>query len=177
MVERPTQKESNQTGDSILTQEFVEPILAVTKEFLKYNDHLGPALFLRMENEERSIVPLTHFDDLKSMAERKEYFISLGLSIRLSGMRIREAILVSEVWYVEPEEDALDAPPSKHPKRKEAISIVGRDSEGVRFIHVLQPFSRDDQNFPVYEAVEADFNVEFEEGNYPTSLIDHLFDE
>ena len=161
----------------MLTQDFIEPILVVTKEFLMTRDHLGPALFIRLENDEQGIVPLIDLDDLKSTEERQEYFSSLGLSIRLSGMRIREALFVSEVWYIEPEEEEdLDIPPSKHPKRKEAISIVGRNSEGTRFIHVLQSFGRDNQNRPVYEAVEADFDVAFEERNYPKSLINHLFE-
>ena len=119
MGERQTGEESNQEGESILTQEFVDPILIVTKEFLKTHDHLGPALFIRLENDEQGIVPLIDLDGLKSTEERQEYFSSLGLSIRISGMRIREALFVSEVWYIEPEEEEdLDIPPSKHPKRK-----------------------------------------------------------
>ena len=82
IVEREPRKESKQFGESILSQEFVEPILTVTKEFLKYNDHLGPALFLLMENGEQGVVPLAYLDSMKLIEERRAYFTSLGASIR-----------------------------------------------------------------------------------------------
>ena len=176
MGERQTGKESNQEGESILTQEFVEPILAVTKEFLMTHDHLGPAIFLRLESDEQLVVPLAQLEGLMTAEERQSYFSSLGLSLRQAGERIREAILVSEVWYVAPEDEALDSPPSMHPKRKEAIAIIGRDSQRSRITHVLQPFGRDSQKRPVFGALEADYNIRVEEGNRSTGLIDHLFD-
>ena len=177
MKERPTGKESNREGESILTQEFIEPILAVTKEFLKANDYLGPALFLRLEHDEETIVPLPHLSELKTTEERRSYFSSLGSSLRQAGEIIHEAVFVSQVWSVGPEEEgAFDIAPSKHPKRKEAISIVGRDSQGTRFTYVLQPFSRDSQNRPVFEPMEADYNIPLEEEKHSTGLIDHLFD-
>ena len=71
----------------MLSREFVEPILTVTKEFLRYHDRLGLALFLRMEDGEQGVIPLAYLDDLSKIEERREYFASLGLSIRLAGAR------------------------------------------------------------------------------------------
>ena len=177
MGERQRGKESPQEGDSILTGEFVEPILAVTKEFIKYHGHLGPAVFLRMEDGEQGVIPLAYLDSLKTVEERREYFASLGLSIRLAGDRIREALLVSEVWFVEPQEfKTLDVAPSQHPARKEGISIVGRNSKGTRFTEVLQPFSRDKNNKPIFGPLkDAKYNVPGDDESRPSGLIDHLF--
>jgi hypothetical protein len=178
MGERQRGKESPQEGESILSQEFVEPILTVTKEFLRYHHHLGPALFLRMEDGDQGVIPLAYLDDLSTIEERREYFASLGLSIRLAGSKIREALFVSEVWYVEPEEfNTLDVAPSQHPSRKEGISIVGRNGDGTRFTEVLQPFSRDVNNQPIFGLLkDAKYNVPLDEESRPTGLMDCLFD-
>jgi hypothetical protein len=178
MGERVLSEEASPKDESILTDEFIEPILKVTKEFLRYHGHLGPALILRMEDGEQEVIPLAYFDSLKTVEERREYFASLGLSIRQTSDRIREALLVSEVWYVEPEEEgSLDIAPSKHPKRKEGISIVGRNSRGTRFTEVLQSFSRDINNKPVYEPLkDARYNLQGDEESRPAGLMDRLFD-
>jgi hypothetical protein len=177
MGERQRGKESPQEGESILSREFVEPILTVTKEFLRYHEHLGPALFLRMEAGEKGVIPLAYLDDLRTIEERREYFASLGLSVRLVGNKIREALFVSEVWFVVPEEmESLDVPPSQHPSRKEGISIVGRESKGTRFTQVLQPFSRDVNDQPIFEPLkDAKYNVPLDDVSRPSGLIDHLF--
>jgi hypothetical protein len=178
MGERQRGKESPREGESILSQEFVEPILTVTKEFLRYHDRLGPALFLRMEDGEQGVIPLAYLDDLRTIEERREYFASLGLSIRLAGSKIHEALFVSEVWYVEPEElKGLDVPPSQHPNRKEGISIVGLNNEGTRFTQVLQPFSRDINKQPIFGPLkDAKYNVPLNDQSRPTGLMDHLFE-
>jgi hypothetical protein len=78
-----------------------------------------------MEDGEQGVLPLAYLDGPRTIEERREYFASPGLSIRLAGSRIREALFVSEVWYVEPEEmGTLDVPLSQHPNRKEGIFIV-----------------------------------------------------
>jgi hypothetical protein len=177
MADGEPRQAASPKDESILTEEFVEPILTVTREFLKYNDHLGPALFLLMENGEQGVIPLAYLDSLKSTKDKRAYFTSLGLSIRQAGDRIREALLVSDVWYIKPEEEGtLDITPSKHPNRKEAIAVVGRDAQGTRFTHVLQPFRRDSQDRPIFEPIEAKYNVPPEGEHRSTGLIDHLFD-
>jgi hypothetical protein len=177
MGERQRGKERPQEGESILAQEFVEPILTVTKEFLRHHNHLGPALFLRMEDGEQGVIPLAYLDGLKTIEQRREYFASLGLSLRLAGDRIREALFVSEVWYVEPKEfKTLDVAPSQHPSRKEGISIVGRNSKGTRFTKVLQPFSRDKNNKPIFGPLkDAKYNVPLDDETRPSGLMDRLF--
>lgn len=79
---------------------------------------------------------------------------------------------------MEPEElEGLDVPPSQHPSRKEGISIVGRNSRETRFTQVLQPFSRDVDNQPIFGPLkEAKYNVPGDEEPRPSGLMDRLFD-
>jgi hypothetical protein len=97
----------------------------------------------------------------------------------LVGNKIREALFVSEVWFVEPEEiEALNVASSQHPSRKEGISIVGRNSSGTRFTQVLQPFSRNANDQPIFEPLkDAKYNVLGDEESRPTGLMDRLFDQ
>ncbi len=174
MGEREPRKEASQKSESILAQEFVEPILAEAKEYLKTHGRLDPApLFLRLESGEQVVIrlmlPRTH-------EEKQLIFNDLGLSLRQAGHRIREALLVSEVWYVASKEETLDTAPSQHPNRREAIAILGRDNQGTRFTSVLQPFGRDSQNRPIFEpAAVAEYNQSAEAGSHPVGLVDHLF--
>ena len=175
MVERRPQKEGNKRGESILAQEFVETILAAAKENMKEYGSLVPALFLHLESGERVIFSLR----LPGTPEEKQaYFTALGLSIRLAGQRIHEALFVSEAWYVEVREEgaAFDVAPSQHPERKEVISIAGRNAQRTRLTFLLQPFSRDSQNQPVFEPlILAQYNAPVDTGYQPVGLIDHLF--
>lgn len=178
MGEKEPKKDPSKKGESILAQGFVEFVLDQAKEGIRVHGHLEPALFLRVESGERMIVPLTLLEHLETTGEKQEYFAALGLSARLAGHRVREALLVSEVWYVRPEEDTLNVAPSRHPKRKEAIVIVGRDAQGALLSHVIQPFGRGTQNQPVFEPLAvAEYSVSPEEEYQVTSLVDYLFDQ
>jgi len=175
MVEREPSKEASPSGESILAQEFVETILTAAQENLKEHGYLSPVLFLHLESGERlvSILPLPDTPEEKQM-----YFTDLGLAIRQAGQRIHEAVFASEAWYVEVKEesDAFNVAPSQHPERREAITIVGRDALRTRFTFLVQPFSRDSQNQPVFEPVEMTrYNVPADEDYQPVGLIDHLF--
>lgn len=175
MVERGPQKEGSQQGESILAQEFVEPILTGAKENLREHGRLLPSLFLHLESGERKTFTLR----LPGTPEEKQaYFTALGLSFRLAGQGIREALFVSEAWYVEVKEQgtAFDVVPSKHPERKEVISIAGRNAQKTRLTYLVQPFSRDSQNEPVFgPQILAQYNAPADTGYQAVGLIDHLF--
>lgn len=74
------------------------------------------------------------------------YSAAIGRSFLAAGKRIVEARFLSETWYVDAEKDerlTFEIAPSKHPKRREAITIVGRDAPRTRYSMVIQPFVRD----------------------------------
>lgn len=175
MVERGPKEEEGKQSESILAQKLVEPILATAQENLKKDDHLVPVLFLHPESGERAVLTLRLPG---TSEERQAYFAFLGSSIRLAGQKIHEALFVSEAWYVEAKEGevALDMVPSQHVERCEVICIQGRNADRTRLTVLLQPFSRDSQNQPVFEPVIlAQHNTPADTGYQATGLIDHLF--
>ena len=83
------------------------------------------------------------------------YFTFLGLSFLETGRRVQEAVLLSESWYLEKAvgSDPPAIAPSQHPQRKEAITLVGRNAAAQQFVFAIQPFQRDAQDAPVFEAL------------------------
>jgi hypothetical protein len=112
--------------------------------------------------------------------EKEAYFTRLGAFFRRRGQPIDEAMTVVEGWYVDVREhpDALTVPVSQHPARREVISIVGRNAPGTRHTFLVQPFSRDPLNQPVFEPIPAElaqFNVRRDQGTHSEGLLDYLF--
>jgi hypothetical protein len=177
MGEREQRKETKQRGESILDRAFVNRILADAKDDLQAYGRLEPALlFLQLDNGDLGLVKLSL---PRTSEEKQDYFKALGLTIRLAGLRIHEALFVSEVWYVAPEKPVahIDVAPSQHPDRKEAIVAVGRDALGERFTNVLQPFVRNAQNQIRFEILAfGEYDVLAKEGHHPVGLVDYLFD-
>ena len=173
MVEKGPSRETGETGESILDREFVETLLTIAQENLKSQGSLLPALFLDLESGERAMIS----PELPSTSEeRKLMFSALGLSIHLSGQRIREALFVSEVWFVTDEDAPLEGPPAEHPNRREAISIMGRDAGNTRATYLLQPFTRNQQNQPVFGKKEFEgYNAPTDKSPQRLDLVDALF--
>ena len=183
MIERGPHRPDDPSGrneplrnrETILTQDFVALILQDAREHLRKYDGFPTSLFALMNNGKRILYPLSLPE---THDEKCAYFGLLGFSIRDEGRQVREAILVAESWYVgDPEVDShLELAPSQHPNRKEAITLVGRDSAGLRTVFAIQPFSRDSQNKPIFEPLELDqcagtAPTEY----YSTGLLDYLF--
>lgn len=162
--------------ESILSQEFVEGILKQAKENLQNDGTLVPMLFLRFKEGEGGMMPLDLPD---THAERKMYFTAIGRSFLAEGKNLDEALFLSETWYVEAEKDerlTLDVAPSEHPRRREAITIVGRDAPRTRYTMVIQTFGRDRHHQPVFgPPTLADYNVFGTPTSGPVGLLDHLF--
>lgn len=167
--------ESQELG-SILGQKFVEFILEGARQNLLKDSNLAPMLFLRFKSGERGILPLAL---PSTVEERQEYFRAMGVSFATTGKAIDQALFLCETWYVETEEGKqlnLAVPPSRHPKRREAITVMGRDAERTRYTAVIQLFHRDRHQRPVFEPItEADYNAFVTPGTGPVGLIDHLF--
>ena len=174
MVERGNGKEPKQNQISILERDVIEFILEGARENLNTHSSLVPTLFMRLNNGDRTITPLSLPGNPN---EKQVYFTLLGQAVRESGRDIQEAVLVSEAWYVTPKgENAPFAAPSRHPDRKEAISLVGRDALGLRQVFAIQPFHRDPENHPVFEPLELHHLDENADQNfYSTGLLDYLF--
>ena len=98
MVEWGYQNEPAHEHETILSQDFVDAIMQGARENLVAHGSLTTTLFLRLGNGERGLIPLslppTH-------AEKRIYFTFLGLSFHETGRRIREAVLLSESWFIE----------------------------------------------------------------------------
>lgn len=173
----PQRKEDEpQEPESILGQKFVEFILEGARQNLRKDSNLAPMLFLRFNSGERGILPLALPGTVE---ERQDYFRAIGISLSAADKSIEEALFLSETWYVETKEGkrlALDVRPSQHPKRREAITVMGRDAERTRYTAVIQLFHRDRQQHPVFEPItEAGYDAFVTPGAGPVGLIDQLF--
>ncbi len=179
MRERESPAESGpESGASILAQEFVEVILTMAQENLRRDGALAPVLFVRFQGGEQAITLL----DLPATTEEKEdYLAALGLSFRQTGRVVEEALFVSETWYVAAEPGQrlnLDVAPSRHPRRQEAITIVGRNADRTRHTIVVQTFGRDRHQRPVLGRMEAaEYNTLSGQGSRPVGLVDYIFPE
>lgn len=173
MIERRHLEETGGKRESILSKEFVEEVLSIAQDNLIRDGALKPVLFLQYEFDERVVFPL----ELPDTTEEKQiYFAAIGVAIRKSGKKIYEAMQITETWYVANEENLLEISPSEHPNRKEAISVFGRDRQGKLATILLQPFSRDIHNQPIFEPIEIEqYNVPINTGIHPVGLLDYLF--
>ena len=174
MVERGPKAESIHNAESLLSEEVVEEILDDARRIINTSGSLHPTLFVQLENGERGVVPLSLPE---THSEKRIYFSLLGISFLQTGHKIREAILVSEAWIVaQPEAQGLDVSPSQHPKRKEAITLVGRDADNTRLVFAIQSFQRDDHNQLVFENLEIEHFNGAPDPQYNTiGLLDYLF--
>jgi hypothetical protein len=161
--------------DSILKREFIEMVLATAKKNLEKDGWLQPVLFLQFTGGQRAVCPL----GLPKVSDAKQaYFAALGASLHQAGKAIHEAAFLSESWFVEAQKavSALDFAPSRHPQRQEAIVVIGRDAGRQRVSSVVQPFTRQAENRPVWgELVIATYNNAVETGWHPVGLLHYLF--
>ena len=170
------EREPRSLSESILGKEFVDVVMGAAQMNLAKDGELVPALFLQTQDDEQMVVVLENFP--ADGDEKRLYLASLGVALHSTGRRIDEAIFLSEVWYVEEEKEGehLEARPSQHPQRREAIAVMGRDAQRSRLTHVLQPFHRDNQNQPVFDKVAvAEYNVPAEQTPQAFGLVDYLF--
>lgn len=174
MLERGNGTEPVQNNDSILSRDTIETILQGARENLASHGSLVATLFLKLDDGEHAIVPLSIPE---TPEEKQMYFTLLGLSIRDNGHDINEAILISESWYVAPlDEKYPDLAPSKHPNRKDAVTLAGRDNLGLRYVFAIQPFRRDEGNQPIFEELDLHhFGEDIDKNLYSTGLLDYLF--
>jgi hypothetical protein len=161
---------------SILDKAFIDHILATARRNLECDGKLWPVLFVRFDEA----LPVGFGIELPTTTEgRRAYLAAVGWSMRLERKIVREALLVMEGWIVKVRNgaDDLALPPSEHPLRQEAITIMGRDASGTHTSSVVQTFERNEKNKPIWtEALLASYNEPVGAGYQPIGLLDCLFD-
>ena len=100
------EREQPSQDESILAREFVETVLMAARENLEKDGHVLPVLFLQFASGDRDVYLLKELPD--TTEEKQAYFTALELFVRGTRGGIREAVFVSEVWYVGLEDGRAD---------------------------------------------------------------------
>jgi hypothetical protein len=162
---------------SLLAKPAIDMVLRSAKACLAQDGYLAPALFLRMEDGNTMIFPLMLPDDFE---QKVNHFLILGRRLQEDHLAPTEAVFLSESWFVNVQDTsaATQFAPSKHPARQEAIVAIGRSADNRRFTQVVQPFTRDKGNHPVWLPIPlAQYNSERLPHEGPVGLLDYLFAE
>jgi hypothetical protein len=160
---------------TIHDQTFIDAMLGKAKTNLETDGFLTPVVFLYLKDGERIMCGV---ELPRTSKEKRQCFFNLGRTFREEGRTIREAVFMSEGWYVDARKakDILAVAPSQHPQRQEAIVVIGRNADKMQYTSVIQPFTRDDKNRPVWgELAMAEYNAPANTAYQPTGLIDYLF--
>ena len=160
---------------SILTHTFVKSALQTAKLFLEGNGDLAPLLFVDYASGKgdriRMVMPDTY-------EQKRDAFTALGEHLRNTDGPISEALLIMEGWFVSGKDapDVTAMRPSQHPKRQEAIVLVGRNAANSRQTSVVQPFTRNGDNRPEWDKHPiASYNQPVQPGYRAEGLLDYLF--
>jgi len=167
---------STMTNKTILVQKLVEAQLRAARQDLERDGGLQPLLYVLIVGDTALEMPLT-LPDTPEM--KTKYFFGIGRHLSERGFQPREASLVSESWFVAVRQApaAMDFAPSKHPSRQEAIVLIGRSADNRRFTQVVQPFTRDKHNHPVWQAMPmAVYNETQTPGKGSVGLPDTFFE-
>lgn len=160
---------------SLLAQTMLEPMLKTARKNLECEGYLIPFLFAQLSVAGLRLVPL----DLPQNGEQKRRYITgLGSLFRRRKQIVMAAVIVSDSWFVAAQKTpaALTIPPSKHPSRQEAITLIGRDAQNARATHVVQPYVRDACNRPVWsEPAIALYDEPVQAAGQFDDLLDYLF--
>lgn len=151
-------------------------LLAIAQRKLEQADMLAPVLLLHYASGRRDQLDLSLPDTYE---QKKHFFTRIGEHIRETRGVFTEAVLLMESWFVNAQEasGALHMQPSRHPSRQEAIVLVGRNTDNSRQSCVVQPFTRDASNKPVWSGASpiAQYNQPVSTGNRAEGLLDFLF--
>ena len=143
----------------MLDKRFFMYALQAAQRDLEHDGELVPMLLVHL-------VSGAHFYKslhMPNMYEKKKaFFRSIGATLRRTKGPFTEAVMLMESWYVDGREapNAKDFSPSRHPCRHEAIVLIGRNADNSRQSSVVQPFTRNANNKPVW-------------GTTPIALYDH----
>lgn len=162
---------------SLLAKPAIDMVLQSAKENIARDGNLEPVLFMRTGDGNTMILPLLLPDDFE---QKVNHFLKLGRQLHEQHLAPNEAVFVSESWFVNVQETpaATRFRPREHPARQEAIVAIGRSADNRRFTQVVQPFTRDKANRPVWLSMPvAVYNQARSAQDGPVGLLDYLFAE
>ncbi len=161
---------------SILTIGRMGQLLLVAHQNREKDGFLVPVLLINVGAKAPLILELR---DLPETPEQKQaYFAQIGTQFRRRGQHIREAIMLTEAWMVWAQEApaALRFRPSQHPSRQEGLVLIGRNAANTHSAQLVEPFTRDAANQPVWGAPMLTFYDEsVEKGHHTQGVLDDLF--
>ena len=159
--------------ETILTEENLRKFIAMEKRLLMQDGSLSPRLLVVNGSGERTMIGLA---DLPSDSDVKAMMLrAIGLKLRTEHGGIREALFIAESWMTTSKAPGSGKiPPSQHPAREEIILIVGRNEDRSRTAFAIQPFSRDDNEQPIWK--EPTITLSQEQGKLTfDGILDELF--
>jgi hypothetical protein len=165
-----------QEKSSLLVKDVLLEILEQARLNLEKDGSLIPTLFIRLHTGKEFIYGVQLPDD----SVRKCLMLrSIGRKIQEEHGSIQEAILLVETWYVDAHEapNAAHYPPSQHPCRQEAITIIGRSEDNTRSATVIQTFTRDERNAPVWTEPHVNIVKPGTKGAAAKGILDSLFED
>lgn len=161
---------------SILAKEEIDKIMRVAQDCMKKGQDAPQVLLLQVAGDRFLHMPL----NLKGDADAKSLqLFTIGASLHAQGCIPIAALLISGSWFVKPLEApaAMQFAPSKHPSRQEALIMIGRSADNKRYSQVVQPFTRDTRNRPVWQPpVVAMYDEPRTPHDGPTGILDFLFE-
>jgi hypothetical protein len=162
---------------SILTKPVIDAWLRVAKRNLKKDGYLVSVLFAKLTNDRIATVNLGELTRAKDHQQKQLVMSMIGKKLRSEVGDFTEAVMIVEGWYVGGQEPgALSIAPSQHPARQEAICIMARNASNTRTTSVIQPFTRDADNQPVWGKIPlAVYNASPGTSPAPMGLLDYLF--
>jgi hypothetical protein len=162
-------------AQSILAKSSIDAWLREAKANLKNYGHLVPVLFVKFANRQVIPVGLLDLPSTDSHQLKQMLMTLVGQKLRAENGDIEEAVMIVEGWFVK-EPGMQRIAPSKHPRRQEAICILGRNARKTCTSSVVQPFTRGKQNQPVWSKIPlAVYNESAVDNPTPMGLIDDLF--
>jgi hypothetical protein len=158
----------------ILGRAMLLDLLKDARKTLEEDSTLQPILFIELSIGKGIICPLVMPDN---SAGKYRMFQVIGNHVREQKGAIKAAVLLTETWIVMAKEapDATKYMPSQHPCRQEAIVLVGRNADKTRSAIVIQTFTRDEHNSPVWSEPQVIIS-DSPQDLAAEGLLDALFD-
>ena len=160
---------------SILGKQEIDNFLLVAKRCAEQGYPVQQELFLHVPGDQVLHMSLTLQGDAEAKASQ---FLVLGRQLHERGLLPSEAVMLCEGWFVNTKEApaAMKFAPSEHPARQEAIFAIGRSADNQRYTQVVQPFTRDKTNRPVWQPLLfATYDEPRAAQDGPTGILDFLF--
>lgn len=152
--------------------------MAQAKCNLEKDGYLIGVLFVQTTKKQVFPILLADFHRLGSAEARQMAMLAIGKQIRDEGKSIAEAAMLHLGWFVKAQGlDAANMRPSQHPLRQEAICFVGRNASNTRATSIVQPFTRDADDRPIWMELSLEqYNVATSSSARPIGLLDYLFE-